>query len=86
VPRLGATKRLYLGRKIGVERRQLNSGLGIRDRKCAAFLHPQTGYGFFGKQDAETISDLAEFGFHASYYNLSYNSGGLPRLTSSGRT
>jgi len=62
--RLSAAEGFNLGREIGVEGRKLNSSLGVRDGKRAAFTYAQACDGFFRKQNAEAVADFAELGLH----------------------
>ncbi len=62
--RLRPAKRFYLSGEIGVERRQLDARRGFGYRKRAAFFRPQASDGLLGKQDTETVADLAEFSLH----------------------
>jgi len=61
---LSAAKRFYLRGEVGVEGRQLNSGLCVRDGKRAALSHTKARNDILRKEDAKDISDLAEFGLH----------------------
>jgi hypothetical protein len=61
---LGAAERVYLSREIGVERRQLDSGIGFCDGKRATFFHAEARNDILRKEYAKAISDPTDFGLH----------------------